>query len=416
MAVQGALTSGPRLGKRSRALLARARAIDAAFAYEGCVLPQDRTIDGEYPAFARRGEGAYIWDVDGSRYLDFILAYGTIVLGHAHPRVTSAVIGELRRGFAPSLPKAVQVDLAELLGKVIPGAERVLLLKTGSDATSAAVRISRAYTGREHVLRWGYAGWHDWAALRTAGVPEAALAQRHTFTYNDIESLRDVLDAHGHEIACCVMMPFELEPPRPGFLADVLDLVHRHGALLVLDEMRSGFRVALGGAQERLGVTADLATFSKAMANGYPISALSGREDVMSTLGEVHVSSTYYANAAEMAASLATIRALQDGPTLAELERLGGLLLSGLAELAEAAGVPATALGVPQMPFLRFDYRERAACELARRSFFTATVRRGVLLHPNHHWYLSGAMTDADIDDALAACEAGFAAVRRALG
>jgi glutamate-1-semialdehyde 2,1-aminomutase len=421
MAVQGELTKseltcGPCLGERSRALLARARQIDATFACDGYVLPQDRVIDGEYPAFAGRGEGAYVWDADGNRYLDFILAYGTIVLGHAHPEVSSAVIGEIRRGFALGFPKAVQVELAELLGEVIPGAERVLLLKTGSDATSAAVRVSRAYTGREHVLRWGYAGWHDWAALRAAGVPASALGQTHTFAYNDLQSLREALEHHGREIACCVMMPFELEPPRPGFLADVLELVHRHGALLVFDEMRSGFRVALGGAQERFGVTADLATFSKAMANGYPISALTGRAEVMSMLGEVHVSSTFYVNAAEMAAARATIRELKEGATLRELERLGRLLMSGLAELAVAAGVPVTVLGAPQMPFLRFDYEDRAAREAARRRFFTETVRRGILLHPNHHWYVSGAMTDADIDEALAACEAGFAAVRTALG
>jgi glutamate-1-semialdehyde 2,1-aminomutase len=416
MAVQSELAGGSRLGERSRTLLARAREVDATFAYDGYVLPQDRTVDGEYPAFARYGEGAYVWDVDGNRYLDFILAYGTIVLGHAHPKVTSAVIGELRRGFALSLPKAVQIELAELLCEVIPGAERVLLLKTGSDATSAAVRVSRAYTGREHVLRWGYAGWHDWAALREAGLPAAALGQRHTFTYNDLESLREVLKLHGHEIACCVMMPFELELPKPGFLLDVLELVHRYGVLLVFDEMRSGFRVALGGAQERFGVPADLATFSKAMANGYPISALTGREEVMSMLGKVHVSSTFYINAAEMVASVATIRELQEGETLVELERLGGLLMRGLTALAAAAGVQATVLGVPQMPFLRFDYEDRAARELAKRSFFTETVRRGILLHPNHHWYVSGAMTDDDIHDALAACEAGFAAVQVALG
>ncbi len=400
---------------RSQELLARARLVDATLAYEGYVLPQDRLVEDEYPSFAARGEGAYVWDVDGNRYIDFILAYGTIVLGHAHPAVTAAVKSEIECGFALSLPKPAQVELAELLVEVIPGAERVMLLKTGSDATSAAVRISRAYTGRERVVRWGYCGWHDWAALRPAGVPEWALSHSHSFDYNSIASLEQIFAEHGPEIACCVMMPFELEPPAEGFLEEVAALVRAHGALLVLDEMRTGFRVALGGAQERLGVRADLVTFSKAMANGYPISALTGRDEIMGTLGEVHVSSTFYVNAAEIMAAKATIHELQRGEALPKLERLGRMLRDGLTGLAEAAGVQASMLGAPQMPFMRFSYEDRRLSELAKQTFFTATVRRGVMLHPNHHWYVSAAMSEQDIAETLAACEAGFAAVRVAI-
>jgi glutamate-1-semialdehyde aminotransferase len=373
-------------------------------------------VDGEYPAFAQRGEGAYVWDVDANRYIDFILAYGTIVLGHAHPAVTAAVVEQIRSGFALSMPKPVQVELAELLAKVIPGAERVLMLKTGSDATSAAVRVSRAYTSRDRVVRWGYSGWHDWAALRQSGIPQDVVAQTHSFTYNDTASLERVFSAHGDEIACCVMMPFELDPPRDGFLDRVAEIVHSHGALLVLDEIRTGFRVAMGGAQERFGIQADLATFSKAMANGYPISALTGREEVMRMLGEVHISSTFYVNAAEMAAAQATIGELQREGTLAKLERLGGRLLDGLAQLIDTTGAEARLRGVPQMPFLQFCHRDRTLRERAKRAFYTETVRRGILLHPNHHWYISGAMSERDIDETLAACEAGLAAVRRVVG
>jgi glutamate-1-semialdehyde 2,1-aminomutase len=401
--------------QRSQALLARGRAVDATLCYDGYLLPQDRIIDGEYPSFADRGEGAYVWDVDGNRYIDFILAYGTIILGHAHPAVSAAVMKEIQRGFALSIPKRAQVELAELLTAVIPGAERVLLLKTGSDATSAAVRISRAYTGREHVVRWGYNGWHDWASLRPPGVPQHALKQTHSFVYNDIASLRHVFAEHGKSIACCLMMPFELEEPRSGYLHEVAELAHSHGALLVLDEIRTGFRVALGGAQERLGLRADLATFSKAMANGYPISALTGREDVMQMVGEVHISSTFNINAAEMAAALATISKLQLSQTLPRIERLGLRLIDGLASLARAARVQAMPVGVPQMPFLQFCFEDTSARDAAKRAFYTETIKRGILLHPNHHWYICGAMSEQDIDEALTACEAGFAAARAAV-
>lgn len=402
--------------ERSRALLARSGAVDATLSYDGYVLPQDRLVEHEYPVFAQRGEGAYVWDVDANRYIDFILAYGTIILGHAHPVVSAAVVTEIQNGFALSMPKPVQVELAELLSEVIPGAERVLLLKTGSDATSAAVRVSRAYTGRDRVVRWGYSGWHDWSALRPSGVPAGVIAQTHTFTYNDPASLERVFDAYGADIACCLIMPFELDPPRDGFLDRVTEIVHGHGALLVLDEMRTGFRVAVGGAQERLGIQADLATFSKAMANGYPISALTGREEVMRMLGEVHISSTFYVNAAEMAAALATISELRRGGTLVKLERLGRRLLDGLAQLVNAAGVEANLRGVAQMPFLQFCYEDPAKCERAKQAFYTETVRRGILLHPNHHWYISGAMSERDIDETLAACEAGLAAAHKAVG
>ncbi len=405
--------AAPLSQRRSEQLLRRGSAVDATLSAEGYVLPRDRVVEGEYPSFAERGEGAYVWDVDGNRYLDFILGYGTIVLGHAHPLVSAAVMGEIQRGFALSVRKQVQVELGELLTTVIPGAERVLLLKTGSDATSAAVRISRAHTGRERAIRWGYSGWHDWAALRPGGVPEWVRDRTHTFTYNDLTSLEQVLAAHGEEIACCVMMPFELETPAPGFLAAVAELLRRHGVLLVFDEMRSGFRLGLGGAQEKLGVRADLATFSKAMANGYPISAVTGPEEIMRTVGEVHISSTFYVNGAEMAAALATIRELQRGEALPRLQRLGERLQAGLGILARSAEVPAQPCGAPQMPYLEFAYAEAAEREAAKTAFYTETVRRGVLLHPNHHWYISAAMEEGDIDAALAACEAGFAAVRR---
>jgi glutamate-1-semialdehyde 2,1-aminomutase len=401
---------------RSRELLRRGRAVDATLAAEGYVLPRDRVIEGEYPSFAETGEGAYVVDVDGNRYLDFILAYGTVILGHAHPAVSAAAVAEIERGFALSVRKYAQIQLGELLTAVIPGAERALLMKTGSDATSAAVRISRAYTGRERIVRWGYSGWHDWAALRPNGIPRPLREQVHTFTFNDLASLEQVFAEHGSEIACCVMMPFELDAPEPRFLAEVKDLVHRHGALLVFDEMRSGFRVALGGAQEKLGVRADLATFSKAMANGYPISALTGRAELMETVGEVHISSTFYVNACEMAAAVATIRELRRGEALPHVERLGVRLLEGLGELSEAADVGARPRGYPQMPFLEFIHPDEGAANLARSAFFTETIRRGILLHPSHHWYVSAAMEERDVDRALEACEAGFAAAQATLG
>jgi glutamate-1-semialdehyde aminotransferase len=230
--------------------LGRAEACEAWAATRDSIVEDDKFIDGAYPIYASRALGSYVWDVDGSRYVDFILGYGTVILGHASESVTQAVTRELSTGINTSpLWRPLQVELAELLKTTIPGAEMSFFMRTGSDATSGALRLARIFTGRTKVVRWGYNGWHDWCCPRLDGVAPAVRADSLTFRYNDIDSLRHVLEEHADEVACVLMMPFEVEPPRPGFLHDVRDLAHQHGALFILDEMRSGFRIALGGAQ-----------------------------------------------------------------------------------------------------------------------------------------------------------------------
>ena len=231
----------------------------------------DNYIPGAYPIYAARGRGAHVWDVDGNEFIDWILAYGTVVLGYCDATVDEAAIREIREGFAFPLTRPIQNRLAELLVEIIPSAELVHFFKAGSDATTAAVRLARIFTGRDKVVRWGYHGWHDWCCSRAPGIPRHVREDTLTFRYNDLGSLEDVLNSHKGQIACVIMMPLEVELPVPGFLEGVKELAHRHGALFVLDEMRSGFRMALGGAQEYYGVIPDLSTFGKAMSNGYAL-------------------------------------------------------------------------------------------------------------------------------------------------
>ncbi|MGH3719094.1 MAG: aspartate aminotransferase family protein [Pseudonocardiaceae bacterium] len=393
---------------RSQELLARGRRVDATLSEKDYVIERDRLVEGAYPVYGHRARGARVWDVDGNDYLDFILAYGTIILGHADPAVTRAVHREIEEGFSITLRKEVQIELAERLVDIIPGAERVFLLKTGSDATSAAVRLCRAYTGRDRVVRWGYNGWHDWAAQRPGGIPDSVRGQVDSFCYNDVDSLREVFRRYPGEVACLLLMPFELDAPEPGFLQGVIDLAHSYGALVVFDEMRSGFRVSLGGAQELFGVRADLATFSKAMANGYAISALTGRAEVMAMVGQTHISSTFYFNTMAMAAALATLDRLADGTVLTEVRRLGLRLQNGLAQLVERHGLPARVRGLPQMPFLAFEHPDPAAGRRMQDAFFAKTTRCGVLLHPTHHWFICAAATDADLAHVLESADAAF--------
>ncbi|MGS2591934.1 aspartate aminotransferase family protein [Streptomyces hebeiensis] len=391
----------------------RAEQIDALAAKRKNVIASDQMVEGHYPIFADRAQGAHFWDVDGNKYLDFFLSYGTVILGHADPDVDEAVVREIRRGFATGLMKPIQTELISELLEIIPGAEMGMLLKTGSDATGAAVRLCRAFTGRDRVVRWGYNGWHDWCAQWDHGIPAVSRALVDTFTYNDLGSLRALLERHRGRIACVVMMPFMIERPAPGFLEGVRELTREHGTLLVFDEIRSGFRLAIGGAQEHYGVTADLVTLSKAFANGYAISALTGRADVLRTLDTVHISSTYYANADAMAAALATVRKLRSGKHLERVRQLGERLQSGLRELVATYRAPMEVVGHPPMPFLDFGFGGEERDQRAKRSFYAATIREGVFLHPNHHWFVSAATTEQDIDSAVRAARSGFEALAR---
>lgn len=393
---------------RDEAWANRGRRSDARAASRGDVLPPDSAGRARYPRYVDRCSGAHVWDVDGNRYIDYLLGYGPVILGHAHPDVNSAAMAELERGhcFAP-LWSPRQVELAEVLCGVIPGAEAVLLLKTGSDATTAAVRLARIFTGRERVLRWGYNGWHDWSVHQAPGVPPMSRAEE--FDLDDLDDL-DRRMTKADPIACVVTMPFEYEQSRPGHLEQVRTIVHSHGALLVLDEMRSGFRLSLGGAQDYLGVRADLTTFSKAMANGYAISAVTGSAEIMAGLASTKISSTFFANPADMAAALTTIHILAETDALDRIWTFGTSLIAGLREIVAEAGIPAEVVGYPPMPFLRFTHADADESDLARLTFFSETTKRGVLLHPDHQWFVSAAHSVADLDKTLSACRRGLLA------
>src|SRR5262249_48352539 len=241
-------------------------------------------VRGVAPKYLQRGLGSRVWDVDGNEYLDWSMAVGPLSLGYAYPAVDDAIRRQLQDGITFSLMHPLEVDVAQLVGALVPGADSVRFSKTGADVTSAAVRLARAFTGREKVLCCGYHGWHDWYVAvtdRDRGIPAAVAARTYTIPYNDLPAAREALDG---DTACVILEPVTFEPPKPGYLAGLREACEEAGALLVFDEMWTGFRLALGGAQEHFGVRADLACFSKAVANGMPLSLLTGRADVMSLL------------------------------------------------------------------------------------------------------------------------------------
>jgi glutamate-1-semialdehyde 2,1-aminomutase len=366
------------------------------------------------PGYADRAKGAYVWDVDGRRYIDLVLHFGAISLGHADDAVDDAVIAQIRRGLSPTLRCPSHVEFAELLQAKIPGAEQVLLLRTGSDATTAAVRVARAYTGRDRVARWGYHGWHDWAAPRRGGIPSAIGELTEGFHYNELGSLEQILDRHPGEFACVIMMATEIDEPAPGFLASVRDLAHRHDCVLIFDEVRSGFRLGLGGAQELFGVTADLSTFSKAIGNGYAISAVTGSAEVLGAVAKTSLNSAFFRSADGATAGVATITELERRNSFKHMWQLGRDLQDGLAQRARAVGVPARPTGFPPTPFHEFDAPTDVKAEL-HREFCRGALEHGVILHPTHHWFVCDAMSEEDLREVLDAAEAGYRNVRDAL-
>ena len=367
-------------------------------------------IRGVAPKYLARGAGAHVWDVDGNEYLDMTMGVGPLVLGYCDPTVDEAIRAQLAQGITFSLMHPLEVEVAELVRGMVPGAERVRFGKNGCDVTTAAVRVARAFTGRDKVLCCGYHGWHDWyigVTDRNRGVPADVAALTHTFAYNDLDSVARALD---HETACVILEPTTFEPPRDGFLGELKRLCAARGALLIFDEMWTGFRLALGGAQECFGVTADLACFSKAVANGMPLSLLTGRADVMQLLErDVFFFSTFGGEALSLAAAQATLRELRDRQVPAALERLGAGLRGAYNQLAESLGVPFTrCVGFGCRTMITFassaDHAGVAAGAdpLLMKSFVQQElIKRGVLWGGFHN--LSAAHTEDDIAHLLRA-------------
>lgn len=361
---------------------------------------------GVSPYFITRGSGSHVWDADGNEYVDFVNGLASITLGYCDPDVDAAVQRQLRDGVIFTLAHPLEMAVAEKLIELVPCAEQVRFGKNGSDATSGAIRLARAYTGRERVATCGYHGWQDWyigSTARHRGVPKAVRDLTHTFAYNDLESLRRLLAQHPGGFAAVILEPMNVTEPAPGFLAGVRDLAHEHGALLVFDETITGFRFANGGAQELFGVTPDLATFGKGLANGFPVSAIAGSRRVMALMEEIFFSFTFGGETLSLAAALATMEKLQREPVTATLARRGTALMEALRAQVAALGLEGvlSVSGHPSWSFLNIaDAPGCTAWEL-HTLMLQELFQRGFLTLGTHN--MSYAHSDADIAGLLAA-------------
>lgn len=320
-------------------LYARAQGLIPSFSQ---VLAKGPTqfVNGVAPKYLARGEGAKVWDVDGNEFLDYNMGVGPISLGYCYPAVDEAIQAQLADGITFSLVHPLEVEVSELVRETVPCAESVRFGKSGAEATSAAVRLARAFTGREKVVACGYHGWHDWyigITARSGGVPQGVKELIHTFSYNDIDSLKAAID---HETACIIMEPMVFDFPDDGFLNSVKEIAHTHGALLIFDEIWTGYRFDIGGAQTLFDVTPDLATFSKSVANGMPISIVAGQKEIMSRCDDdVFFYTTFGGEALSLAATKATITEMQAKKVPKQLAKMGQLLIDGYNRIVAELGM-----------------------------------------------------------------------------
>jgi len=361
-----------------------------------------QNIKGIAPKYLAKGKGSHVWDVDGNEYIDFNMAIGPLSLGYAYDKVDEAIRKQLDDGITFSLMHPLEVEVAEMLNKIIPNAESVRYSKSGADVTSAAIRVARAYTKRNKILCCGYHGWHDWyisVTDRNAGIPNVIQDLTFTFNYNDIQSVIDSID---EDTAAVILEPFVFEAPKNNFLQKLREACDKNGTLLIFDEMWTGFRIAIGGAQEYFGVKADLTTFSKAVANGMPIGILLGRKDVMSVLEkDVFFFTTFGGEALSLAAAKATISELMEKNVPAYLAKQGKKLKEGYNKISEELNMPYTkCIGYECRSLITFDASEGNPLEM-KSLVQQEMIKRGILWGGFHN--MSFSHTDEDIEYTLKA-------------
>jgi glutamate-1-semialdehyde aminotransferase len=378
-------------------------------------------IAGEYPIFLESGKGCRLYDVDGNEFIDFLCGYGPIILGYREKEVDEAVYKQIKeKGFCFSLTQKYQNVLAKKIAELVPCAEMSIFLKTGSDATTASIRIARAYTNRIKVMRCGYHGWHDWCVEMKGGIPSKFYEDVFEFEYNNLKQLEDLLATHGGETAAIIMTPFghpnhqKMQIPKPGFLEGVRNLSDRYGAVLIYDEIRTGFRLSLGGAQALYGVYPDISVLGKAMANGYPISVVTGKKDVMMAAAEkLFISSTFFPNSEAFIAALKTIEIIERDNVLAEIWKKGEWFMEKIQETIENHDVGAELTGIAPMFYITFKKDESGSYKGKRKDFYTQMIRKGFFFTPYHHAYICYRHTQEDLNLTLSAIDESLEFVKK---
>jgi glutamate-1-semialdehyde 2,1-aminomutase len=346
-------------------------------------------VEGFAPKYLHKGKGAYVWDVDDNKYLDYIMGCHPIILGYADPDVNQAVVNQLELGSTFSQMNELEIDVAELLIDAVPSAEMVRFGKNGADATTIAVRIARGITERDGIAFCGYHGWHDWFVATTdlnKGIPKFNQDLAHSFGFNDLDSLEKIFKENPDQISCVIMEPLTVLEPTNNFLEEVKKMAHHYGALLIFDEVITGFRYSFGGAQELTGVIPDLTCLAKAISNAIPLSAIVGKKEYMSCLDQTFFSFTYGGDCLGLAAAKACIPKMKQEKVSDHLWKVGAQLKDGFNDLAKAHNIAdyIECIGYPCRSVVTFDPKDTFD-NLDMKSWFQQELlRRGVLWTAYH--------------------------------
>jgi glutamate-1-semialdehyde 2,1-aminomutase len=352
---------------------------------------------GISPLYATKGKGAYIWDLDGNKYIDLVNSLAAITLGYGDKKLDSAVRKQLNSGVILSLPSVLEAEVAEMIVELVPSAEMVRFSKNGSDATAAAIRLARAYTGRDHIIMCGYHGWHDWyvgSTSRNKGIPSATSELTHTFEFNNIDSLRKLCDSYKGQVAAVIMEPMNSAYPLPNFLSQVKELTAKIGAILIFDEVITGFRFSSGGAQQLFNVTPDLSTFGKGIANGFPLSAVVGKREIMLEMENVFLSGTFGGELLSLAAAKYVLGKHLNENICDDLKNKGELLESKVNEAINQNNLKdiISLSGHPTWKFINWHATEEYSQAELKTYFLQEIFQEGVLVLNSHN--ISQAHTD----------------------
>jgi glutamate-1-semialdehyde 2,1-aminomutase len=344
---------------------------------------------GISPLFIKKAKGCHVWDLDGNKYIDLVSALASVTLGYGDSRVNTAVRKQLRRGVSFSLPGTLEAEVAEMICHLVPSAEMVRFGKNATDVTTAAVRLARAYTGKDRVVVCGYHGWQDWfigSTSRNKGVPKATSDLTEVFKYNDLESLRKIL-SEKNDVACVVMEPMNSSFPNPGFLEGVRELTKNHGVVLVFDETITGFRFSEGGAQELFNVIPDISTFGKGIANGFPLSVISGKREIMMEMEEIFFSGTFGGELLSLAAAKSVLELHINREVISQLEQIGLDLQNRVNSAVSQTDTQEllSLSGHPTWIFLNWREIDAYSADLLKTYFMQEMFQKGILILGTHN-------------------------------
>ena len=345
---------------------------------------------GISPLYASKSKGAYLWDIDGNKYIDLVNSLAAVTLGYGDKGLQKSILKQLKLGVSLSLPTKIESEVAELVIDLVPSAEMVRFSKNGSDATSAAIRLARAFTGRDQIVACGYHGWHDWyigTTSRNKGIPAPVSALTHNFQFNNIESLKNVLTLNEGKVAAVIIEPMNDTYPQPGFLEEVQTLAKKAGAVLIFDEVITGFRFSKGGAQELFNVTPDLSTFGKGIANGFPLSAVVGRREIMKEMENVFISGTFGGELLSLTAAKYVLQKHQKDEICEDLINKGNLLSDLTNELIDSFGLSnvVSLSGHPTWKFLKWNKSSEYSAAEIKTFFMQEIFQEGVLVLNSHN-------------------------------